>query len=80
MKKYTHPKKNTSIILSKNGATNKGYIFTNNQFTNTVFDFRTFVNTDENANNNNQLNIFINEYKYTMQNMWFNLKKENDNN
>lgn len=80
MKKYTHPKKNTAIIISKNGATNQGYIFTNNKFTNTVFDFRTFVNNEENTNNTNAFNIFINEYKYTTQNMWFNFKKENDNN
>lgn len=80
MKKYTHPKKNTAVIISKNGATNEGYVFTTNQFTNTVFDFRTFINNEENTNNTNTFNIFINEYKYTTQNMWFNLNKKNDNN
>lgn len=80
MKKYTHPKKNTAIIISKNGATNEGYIFTNNQFSNTVFDFRTFINHEEGIKNTNTFDIFINEYKYTAHNMWFQFKKENDNN
>lgn len=72
MKKYTHPLKNSSIIVSKNGATNYGYIFTKNSFTNTNFDFREMV---DNANHEKILAIFINEYQYTTSTMWFKFEK-----
>lgn len=32
MKKYTHPKKNNSLIISKNGATNIATVYSNNFF------------------------------------------------
>lgn len=80
MKKYTHPKKNTTIVISQNGATNFGYIFTNNKFSNTSFDFRNFVENDYSNVETNTFITFINEYKYATQNMWFKLENKNDNN
>jgi hypothetical protein len=77
MKKYTHPFKNSSIIVSKNGATNHGYIFTKNSFTNTNFDFREII---ENINHEHILTIFIKEYQYTTSTMWFEFERnKNDN-
>lgn len=74
MKKYTHPKKNNSLVISKNGASNKIEIFSNNIFTNTSFDIREnieiLINTNEEEIKDINITTYINEYKYSNMLIW----------
>jgi viroplasmin and RNaseH domain-containing protein len=74
MKKYTHPKKNNSLVISKNGASNKIEIFSNNIFTNTSFDIREnieiLINTNEEEIKDINITTYINEYKYSNLLIW----------
>lgn len=74
MKKYTHPKKNNSLIISKNGATNIATVYSNNFFSNASFDIRNQIeilnSISEEIIQEAQISTFINEYKYTTTTMW----------
>ncbi len=80
MKKFIHPKKNKTLIISQNGASNYGEIYQSNYFSSSPFDIRTLLevynNTEEITNENNIIN-FINEYKYTTHMLWSNLEPKN---
>lgn len=80
MKKYTHPKKNNALTISRNGATNFTNIYTNNFFTNTPFDIREHIDLVLNENEETnvkelQITTFINEYKFNSSVIWNNFNK-----
>lgn len=74
MKKYTHPKKNNSLVISKNGATNFTNIFNNSNFTNASFDIRDNLEIISNMNEEEikdiEITTYINEYKFSNIYLW----------
>lgn len=82
MKKFTHPKKHTSIIVSHNGSSNYGETYSNSDFIATSFDFRSTFETSQFEQEETHVEFkiitFINEYKYfNYEILWLNFKNDN---